>query len=149
MISVNRLAPKLPSRMYKTFQIASPLATHYRVATCAEVECEAYTKGWTYKKADLIAENLLYLVTHAGKRYRETSIDEGGEIYLVFEPGQVCFQARAHRVSLERPELYLSGRGDYRSYSARNANRYDRADQWVESFAEHQEIINRVIQEGF
>jgi hypothetical protein len=135
--------------MYKTFQIASPVETHYRVATCAEAECKAYKEGWTYKKADLIAENLLYLVTHAGKRYQEMALDEGGEVYLVFEPGQTCFQARAHRVSLERPEFYFAGRGDYRSYSPRSANQFDRADQWVESFAEHQDIINKVIQEGF
>jgi hypothetical protein len=146
---INRIPAKLPSRMYKTFQIASPVATHFRQATCAEAECTAYKEGWTYKKADLVAQNLLYLVTHAGKKYREQTLDEGGEIYLVFESGQVCFQARAHRVSLQRPEFYLAGRGDHRTYSPRMANKFDRADQWVESFATHQEIINRVIEEGF
>lgn len=153
-----RVPPKLPTGAYKTYRVASPVSTHYRPATCAEVGCKAYTEGWTYKKSDLERENLLYAVTHAGKRYREMTMESltmndgcgktAEEIYLVFEPGQVCFQARTHRISLERPEFYFAGRGDYRSFSHRRATQFDKAEDWVDSFQHHQEIINRVVEEG-
>lgn len=139
---------KLPDRMYKTYQVASPLDTHWRPATCEEYGCEAFAQGWTYKKSDLIAADLYYLVTHAGKRYREMSLADDSEIYVVFEPGQPCFQAKMHRISLERPEIFLAGRGAGKLYNPRKANQFDNAEDWAESFAEHQDIIKSVVEGG-
>lgn len=161
---VHRLPPKMASHQYRTYRAVSPLSTHYRRATCAEVECDAFNNGWTYRKADLIRENLLYVVTHAGKRYKEMDlpvsairdpdtgqfvkeVERSVETCLVFEPGQVCFQAPSHRISLERPEFFYTGRGDYRTFSIRNAQKLS-ADDWADSFANHQDKINRAIQEG-
>jgi hypothetical protein len=145
----NTPGPKMPPGWYKTYQIAQPVGTHYRLATCAEVQCKAYLEGWTYKKSDLEAENLLYAVTHAGKRYREMSLTDSPDIYLVFEPGQACFQAPSHRVSLERPAFYFAGRGHYQQgYSHRRATEFDRPEDWVDSFATHQDIIRKVMEEG-
>lgn len=156
----NRPVPRLATQAYKTYRIMSPLSTHYRPATCAEVECKAYTEGWTYKKADL-DERLLYLVTHAGKHYREMWSDPilldaegkpyhpspGGALYLVFAPGQSCFQAPTHRVSLERPAFFVAGRGDYRSFSLRRAEKLS-ADNWVDSFANHQDHLKTFVERG-
>jgi hypothetical protein len=142
------LQPKMSTDKYKTFNVAQPLDTHFRKATCAEVECDAFVNGWTYKKADLITADLLYLVTHAGKRYKEATLDDSSELYLVFEPGQMCFQAASHRINLERPQFFTSGRGDRRSFNPRRAYQYADGDEWVEAFAEHQEILNRVIEQG-
>lgn len=140
-----RLPPKLRSHQYKTYAIRSPLSTHFRPATCQEFGCEAYEKGWSYKKSDL-DERLLYIVTHAGKRYREMDFD--GAAYLVFEPGQACFQASMHKVSLERPEIYIAGRGDHRSFSARRAQQFKRPEDWTDSFAHHLDAIRKVREEG-
>lgn len=143
-----RPAPKLPPNFYKTYRIASPITTHYRPATCAEIDCKAYKEGWTYKKSDLEKANLLYTVTHAGKRFHEAQLADDAETYLVFEPGQVCFQARTHRISLDRPQFFFAGRGDYRTFSHRNALQFDDPADWVDSFANHQDIIKRVVDEG-
>lgn len=142
---VRRLPPKMPTGNYVTYKVASPLATHYRPATCAEADCEAYENGWSYRKADL-DERLLYIVTHAGKRYRE--VEHQNETYLIFEPGQPCFQARMHRVSLERPEFYYAGRGDFRSFTTRKAQKFDRPEDWQDHFAHHQDRLNTLIQRG-
>lgn len=141
-----RPEPKMPTQMYKTYRIMQPLSTHFRYATCAEIECPAYTEGWTYKKSDLVAQNLLYVVTHAGKRYRE--VDHENETYLAFEPGQPCFQESTHRKSLERPEFYYAGRGDFRSFSTRRAEQFTRPEDWRDSFAEHLDTINNEIRKG-
>lgn len=141
---VTRFKPALPSHLYRTYRTSSPIETHYRLATCEEVQCSAYMEGWTYKKVDL-GERLLHIVTHAGKRYREQAL--GDDIYLVFEPGQACFQASTHRVSLERPSFYYTGRGDYRTFSTRNAQRLNGED-WADSFANHMDALNSKYQEG-
>lgn len=141
-----RPQPKMPTGSYKTFRIASPLATHFRPATCEEFNCKAFNEGWTYSKADLERENLLYVVTHAGKRYREMALADG--IYLVFEPGQKCFQERTHRVPLNRPEFYFAGRGDFRSFSHRKAQVFTRPEDWVDSFSHQLDWINSEIEKG-
>lgn len=143
----NRLPPKMPTTAYRTYRAISPLSTHFRLATCQEIQCPAYTNGWTYLKTDLEREHLLYAVTHAGKRYREMSLTESGEIYLVFEPGQRCFQADSHRMPLDRPEFYYTGRGDFRSFSIRKAQQL-RAEDWVDHFANHVDKLNTKQQEG-
>lgn len=122
------------------------MATHFRTATCEEYKCEAFHNGWTYRKADLERENLLYLVTHAGKRYREMVLPPD-ELCLVFEPGQKCFQERSHRIPLDRPEFYYAGRGDYRSFSHRKAEVFT-AENWVDSFANHLDVIKTEIERG-
>lgn len=139
---------KMPDRMYKTYQIAAPIDTHTRKATCEEIGCTAYRDGWTYAKSGLIAEDLYELVTHAGKRYREVKLDDSAEIYLVFEPDQPCFQAASHRISLERPQFFFAGRGAGTAYSPRQATQFDNGEQWADSFAHHQDVINRVFEEG-
>ena len=46
MQDVFRIEPALPAHAMKTYQIYSPISTHYRPATCAEVQCAAYEHGW-------------------------------------------------------------------------------------------------------
>lgn len=144
---VRRQPPKMPTASYKTYQILAPVTTHFRPATCAEAGCIAFQRGWTFKKSDL-DERLLHIVTHAGKRYREETLELGGDIYLVFEPGQACFQASTHRVNLQRPEFYLAGRGDYRSYSTKGAQRFSRPEDWQDSFANHLDTLANEIKKG-
>jgi len=141
-----RLPPKMGTRSYKTYQIASPINTHFRPATCAEIECEAYTNGWTFREADL-DEKLRYIVTHAGKRYERKRLTDNGDWYLVFAPGQPCFGASNHVVTLERPELYLVGRGDWRSYSPRDAKQL-RPEDWLDDCRNHQDKLATVFNQG-
>lgn len=141
-----RLPPKMRTEQYKTYQIASPISTHYVKATCAEIDCEAYTNGWTFREADLDPQ-LLHIVTTAGKRYHRKQLTEGGEWYLVFEPGQPCFGASNHVRKTDRPELYLVGRGDWRSYQPRTARRM-RAEDWVDDCQNHQATLAEAIERG-
>lgn len=156
---IYRPTPKLPTQAYNTFRVSSPVATHFRAATCQEFNCSNYNNGWSYIKAELEKENLLYAVTHAGKRYREMSIpvlikvdDEwitGPEqLSLVFEPGQSCFQERSHVVPLGRPEFYFAGRGDFRSFRPREARRFNHSEDWLDMFQNEQDKIITTIQRG-
>lgn len=141
----SRPQPKMPTQNYETFAIRSPLTTHFRRARCAEVACAAYREGWTYREQDL-DEKLLYLVTHAGKRYRRVTAS-ATESYLVFEPGQACFAASTHRIKLERPEFFYAGRGDFRSFSTRRAVQYS-SDDWLDKFANDLDSVRTQIERG-
>lgn len=158
---VNRIQPQMPTQNYTTFAIKSPISTHYRRATCAEVNCADYLNGW-YLKIEGTPEDLLYLATHSGRRYttgevvieKEVEIDGAITVVpdmfkaLIFEAGQGCFAEATHVKSLERQEFYFSGRGDYRSFSIRKAHLYDRPDQFVDDFDHHLTRIRRALEQG-
>lgn len=138
--------PLMPTQNYMTYAIRSPISTHTRPATCAEVGCPAYTNGWQYRVQDLTPSDL-YAATHAGKRFRRVTVAEG-EDYLVFESGQPCFGTRQHRVPLDRPEHYFVGRGDQRSFTTRTARRHKRPEDWVDDMRTQLDVIRTEIQKG-
>jgi hypothetical protein len=137
----------MPAAAYKTYRIIAPPATHFRPASCAEVGCPAYLNGWKVHVEELPL-HLLHAAKTSGRRYREMPVAEG-ETYLVFEPGQTCFQAGEHRTRLDRPELYLVQGGDHRGNPRRTeARRHANAADWVDDFAEHQSKLSDEKQKG-
>ena len=147
---VTRATPLMPTQAYRTFAVRSPLSTHHRRATCAEVDCADYINGW-YLALDGLPEELLFIAKNAGKRYRqgEVEVSKGVSVKaLIFEAGQACFRASTHTKPLERPEFFFAGRGDFRSFSHRKAQQFERADQFVETFAQHLDDLKREIEKG-
>lgn len=133
----------------QTFTVKKPITTHTRPASCAEVGCRHWQKGWTITV--VAGSDQAGLIRHAsegrvdGFRRRYRAVPDGaGMVLLIFGPEQPCFKATTHRVSLERPELYLLRGGDWRA-STGLVRRYDRADQWVDDFATHQDQLAHVI----
>lgn len=146
---VMRLAPKLPPGAYKTYQILSPLGTHFRNATCDEVECAYQAQGWRTvidERTDLGAGQARYIRAESGRKFVEER-GEDGLTSFTFEPGQQCFTQ--HKVSLERPEHFLVRGGDWRG-DPTGAKPYVHrtADEWTEDFATHQDKIATLIERG-
>lgn len=162
---INRAQPVGPAAAYKTYQVASPLATHHRDATCVEVDCEQRRNGWRTvvdERTDLGMRQAAYirsacrpegLVLAAGhhaavdgpRRYIETR--EGPMTVFTFAPGHECFAT--HRVPLERPELYVVRDGDWRGNPRGTGPRqHSRPELWLEDFAEHQDRIHTAIDRG-
>ena len=144
MRPLTRITPNAPPAAYKTYAIRSPLATHFRPATCAEVECQAHTKGWRTavdESTDLGQRQAYYIRKQSGRRFSEHR-DEAGLTVFEFEAGQRCFRSDEHRVSLQRPENFLVLGGDYRGNPMRTpAHKHTRPEFWVEDFANHQDKI--------
>ncbi len=128
----------IPARYAKTYSVRSPLNTHYRRATCAEYGCSHYENGWSLHK-EILSPELLHLATHSGRRYREMNVSEG-ETYLVFEPGQECFASVEHRVRTDRTELFLVGRGNFKTFNPRKAQKMTPVD-FVDSMGNHMEML--------
>lgn len=149
---VNRITPALPVQAYTTFGISSPLATHWKPATCAQVDCEAHLHGWATTVMPGSDDEALLLKAadgmidgHRRRFTRETQPD--GFIRYVFGPEQACFRAGQHRVPLERPEIYTRRGGDWRAATT-GTRRYDRADQWLDDFATNQDRIATAQERG-
>ncbi len=135
------IIPALPSKHFKTYEIIAPLSTHFRPATCEEVQCAAYVNGWrTIVPAD--SQAALYIRSGSSGRRFEAHIDDTMAAF-VFEPGQKCFAADKHRVPLEREPLYVARGGDARGNPLRERRVHTRAEDWTEDFAGHLDRVRQ------
>lgn len=148
---VNRIQPNAPASMYKTYQILAPKETHFRPATCAEVECEQYQKGWKTTidtSTELGQKQFYYITKQSGKHFKAMPLP-GGLVEFEFTAGQPCFNASKHQVKLDRPEIFIVRDGDFRgSPKGIPARKHQRASDWVEDFAEHQSKVADDRQKG-
>lgn len=144
-----QITPNMPARAYKTFQIASPESTHTRPATCEEVECQQYAKGWVMK-IDLgteLGQKQAHYIKHQSGRSYIIRDQRDGLVTLEFHANQPCFQQ--HKVRLERPEIYRVKGGDYRGNPLKTPTRvHTKPEHWVEEFAANQEAIAEAHRRG-
>lgn len=108
---LNRVTPAIPAAQMQTHAIIAPLESHWRKATCAEVECGAFLNGWSLDTTGL-PEELVHLAKNSGRRFTATT-GTSGEL-LVFEAGQQCFKSGTHRTRVDREEIFLKLDGDWR-----------------------------------
>lgn len=144
---LSRPAPLMSAAAYKTYEMRSPLPTHFRAATCAEVQCPHYLNGWRVRVEGLAPEDV-HAAKNSGRRWVEQHIAEG-ETWLLFEAGQNCFRVSQHRARIDRPPLYIVRDGDFRGNPrGTKARLHQRAADWVEDFAGHQQAIADEIEKG-
>ena len=146
---LNRLTPAMPAAAMTTFAISAPKATHTRKASCEEVECEQYAKGWKVQldlNTDLGQRQAYYIKHNSGRSYKVTDQREG-LVTLEFRPGQPCFGE--HRLPIGRPEKFLVKGGDFRGNPLGTTTRvHTKQEFWVEEFAENQDRLKTRIERG-
>lgn len=151
---INHAAPVRRVDQMKTYGLSAPQATHYRRATCREVDCPNYANGWrsgfdVTVPAKAEAARLLRL--HSGRLFtveeiRGGPLDTVQMVIFTFGPGQECFQP--HSVALERePVLYVRD-GDWRGNDTGFKHVFGSNVAWVDDFGEHQEKIKSVFDRG-
>jgi hypothetical protein len=145
---VNRITPALGAEHMQTYALAAPLATHWRPATCEEVDCANQAAGWRTvvdEATDLGQRQAAYVRTQAGRAFGEHR--EGPLTVFTFPAGQRCFAA--HQQPLEREPLYLVRGGDWRG-NPRGVpvRRHVRAADWVDDFANHQLDLRDRLERG-
>ncbi len=135
---INRITPQLPAGAYKTYQIATP-SDRTVVAACETVGCLAWLYGWETvvdESTALGRTQAGYIRTKARRTFSERRRGDGMTVFR-FESRQRCFAE--HRT---RPEVYAVKGGDWRGNPRGTPPRiHQRAADWVEDFAEHQEKI--------
>src|SRR5258708_32124636 len=89
-----RIPPALPAAAMKTYQIAAPLATHWRKATCEEYGCEQYQHGWqtTVDESTELGQRQGEYNRHDRARERAGPPARGGPTRLWFRPGANDFR---------------------------------------------------------
>ncbi len=121
---------------YRTYQIVAPVSTHFRPATCEEVDCDAHKHGWK----TLVPSNsdqALYIRSGAsGRRFTEHAL-EGAVTEFIFEAGQQCFGASKHVIPLERDPIFNVRENGL-------TRRHTRPELWTEDFAGHLDTVRRI-----
>ena len=149
MRKLNRVENQNPVQAMQTFAISAPKATHTRAASCEEVECAQYLRGWKIQvdlNTDLGQQQAHYIKHSSGRSYRVTD-QRDGLVTLEFRSGQPCFQE--HRVGIGRPEEFLVKGGDYRGNPLRIKTRvHTKPEFWVEEFAENQDRLKTQFERG-
>ena len=143
----NRTPPQGAPQLYQTYSVSAPLATHWRPATCAEVDCPHYLNGWTTTvdtSTDLGQKQAAYIVGGATRGHVATMVGAGMWEFR-FGPGQKCFRAETHRVPLERDAVFRKAAGDFRAFG-RVQTLSERA--WLDDFGAHQEHVKDVVERG-
>jgi hypothetical protein len=147
MQKINRATPVGPASAYKTYAIAMPSPTHFRPATCAEVQCGPHVYGWIsrFDVADPEdAKRATYIRMKSGRRFTVT--ETGTLVEFLFPAGQECFAE--HRVPNGRPELYVVRDGDHRGNPRGTAAVRHNADTWQDDFASHLDRIKTAHDQG-
>ena len=106
-----------------------PAATHWRQATCREVDCEKYLKG--YKTVVPVGHFLVDKIRHTfGKHFTEERVGDA-LIAFVFPAGQLCWESAVpmfHKLPLGRmPILTRRANHDLRRMEP---------DRWIDSYNE-------------
>jgi hypothetical protein len=133
-----RIAPQLPAAAMQTFRLSAPPRTHTRAATCEEVGCEAYRYGWATTVLPDSQEEAT--IRSSGRHWASRETTPEGFVRYVFPPGQSCFAASAHRVSLEREPNYVLVGGDWRGNPAGLPPRQMGPDEWTDRLQEATEV---------
>lgn len=155
----NHILPAHPVQAFKSYVLASPVDTHFRPATCQEVECAGYTKGWVSAFDGTDPEDVPKInwvrdfcdrqfTEHRGVRVPKldggtaVALDDAGPLTVfVFPPGQMCFEAADHRMTLEREPLYVVRDGDWRGNPTGRVREHANGDDFVDDFGEHQDKL--------
>jgi hypothetical protein len=123
---------RLPARLTTRHSYLAPTATHWRRATCEEVDCAAWREGYVAdldERADPGLGQAQWLRAHRGRYpHTEEPLPEGLTRFR-FPPGHACLHAAAHRVRADRPGLFVVARGDARPTQLT-------AEQWRDDLGE-------------
>lgn len=144
-----RKSIKTPAHLMRTFQIDQPLATHFRRASCEEVDCEANRHGWkmgfdlTDPERRQAARDIR---DKSGRSYTYELLDEGRKIVFTFPAGQRCFER--HHLPLERDPLLIVRDGDWRGNPTRRRMRHTSAESFLDHWSSDLDKIKTTHERG-
>lgn len=125
-------------RLANNYSASRPVSTHWREATCQEVDCLHYLQGWETKidiSTELGKAQYNYIIHKSGKRGKGKQ--DGNMITFIFFPEQKCF--REHKLPLDREPILTIQKGHDR--------RIARAGEWHddmnESIHKHQQDVGK------
>ena len=144
-----RIVPQASPAVFQTYQIAAPVQSHWRDATCDEVDCPNRINGWRTKinEATDLGQAQAYYIRHDRSRRHTEELMPDGLTVFTFDAGQACFEP--HKTRLDRPELFIVRGGDWRGNpTGREPLLHANADDWTDDFANTQDRIATLVERG-
>jgi len=143
-----RIDPRMPPSAYRSFEVRSPVQTHYRSVPCQQADCAHHRDGWI---------SVLDVATTQGKAWaaairksgRRFTVDRAGPDTTVtyrFPAGQQCF-ASPHKVPVGRPEIFVVRDGDWRGNPTGRTTQ-ERPEIFVERMAENLDELSTEREKG-
>lgn len=114
------------------YKILNPASTHFRPATCEDVDCGGYVNGWQStidESTDLGQAQAHYIRAQSGRRFTETRTP-AGLTEFTFPAGQECFRSGEHKTNIGRAPLFVVDSGNRRY-------RHSSADSWADDLRTH------------
>lgn len=150
MQQINYPARRAGPEAYRTFGIVNPAETHWKPATCAEVDCANDRNGFIVTcdlRTAAGVRQARYVRDTVGRPYVHV-FSEGDKVITFTFPAGRCFVV--HKLPLGRPALFVVRNGDHRGSGRRPADRqvFDQPSHWAETFAEHQDRLATAAQRG-
>lgn len=137
-----RIDPLMPAANYKTYELKAPRSTHFRKATCEEIECKNMINGWMsfINEATELGKGQAHYIRKESQRQFTEERAKDGTTKFVFTSGQPCFEQ--HETRINKPPLLFVKGGDWRG-NPRGTRPYQHrnSDDWIEDFSEHQEML--------
>lgn len=145
-----RIPPNLPPQAYKSYSWRQPLRTHFHRVNCEDYGCKSYRNGWVTLvdiSTELGQAQYHYLTHDKSRRHIMERI--GGLISFTFPPGQEFFDGspehQHYRLTGYDPVMLIHG-GDFRGNPRGTPTQVMRSEDWLDSFANHQEKLARAQQ---
>lgn len=118
------------------FRISLPLATHWGPATCEDVDCEHYLKGWI-TIVPSVGPQADYIRKSSKRKFKEEKTPEGMSKFI-FSSGQKCF--REHKFPNGRPHIWSHHKGQH--------NRIMQPRDFKDLMSEEAYKVNQELQKG-
>ena len=109
-INSGRSMGRAARHLMQKFRILKPLKTHWRIATCSEVECQAHEKGFrtivdkNSAQAGYIRGDFKINGFVSGRPYQE-QITADNKAVFTFAPGTECFAS--HKVQIGKADVLV------------------------------------------
>lgn len=144
---------RVPAHQMRTYQMDQPLDTHFRAATCVEVDCANHATGWKMGfdlTDDEKARAARWIRDKSGRAYTYELFGGSGlpeyRVVFTFPAGQRCF--RTHRVPLERDPFLVVRGGDFRGNPERQVRRHRSAEGFLDQWSNDLDKLNTVRERG-
>lgn len=133
----------IPRQLRQTFRAVRPIKTHFRVATCKEVNCPRFLGGFQSivpngsAQASYMRDDL-QMSGHFCNRPHQERIHSDGMVAFDFPPGTECFTE--HKTLVGRDDLFM--------IETVTARRRVQPNQWQDEINANAYSINKAQKEG-
>ncbi len=143
------IKPLAGPQNYKSYTMRAPLRTHWRPASCEEVDCAAYINGFVTTvdlSTDLGQKQYDYLSHDKSRSFHMQRVNMT-LVKFVYGPGNRCFNGM-HRTAVGRPPRLLVVGGDWRGNPRGDLRVHKRLEDWVDDSRNHLDKIATLVQRG-